>query len=521
MDGDRATFERRIDEILAALPPRVSDVILPWAERMPDHPALVEGGHVCSYGELARAIVDTRERLSEFGIRPGDRALIVGENSIALAVLFFAASAMDAWPVVVNARLSAPEIDDIRGHSGARRVFHAERASAEAVAHARGVGAETVEFGILGPIGVGALDATATAEPICADGAQQVAVLLYTSGTTGRPKGVMLTHHSLLYIAAVSAGMRHFAPRDRIYGVLPLSHIFGLASVLLGVLYHGATLYLVPRFDPAALIASLTRDAITRLPGVPAMFARLLDYAKSKRLADIPHPALRFMSAGGAPLDPALKAAVERSFGLTLNNGYGLTEAAPTISQTLIEAPRQDCSVGPLLPGVAAKLLDRDRRPVGAGEVGELWVQGPGVMKGYYRAPEETRVVIDAAGWLNTGDLARFEDDNLFIVGRSKELIIRSGFNVYPPEVEAVLAAHPAVVLSAVVGRKVPGNEEVVAFVQLAPGATTSTADLAAFAATRLAPYKRPSDIIVLDALPATSTGKILKQRLAELAAAR
>jgi acyl-CoA synthetase (AMP-forming)/AMP-acid ligase II len=155
---------------------------------------------------------------------------------------------------------------------------------------------------------------------------------------------------------------------------------------------------------------------------------------------------------------------------------------------------------------------------VAPGEIGELHVRGPNVMRGYYRAPEATAAVIDANGWFNTGDLARFEDDILYIVGRTKELIIRSGFNVYPPEVEAVLNEHPAVVQSAVIGRSVPGNEEVVAFVELLPGSTATSADLMAHAARQLTPYKRPSEIIALDALPAGSTGKILKHRLTETA---
>jgi acyl-CoA synthetase (AMP-forming)/AMP-acid ligase II len=162
-----------------------------------------------------------------------------------------------------------------------------------------------------------------------------------------------------------------------------------------------------------------------------------------------------------------------------------------------------------------------DGDAVASGEVGELHVRGPNVMRGYYRAPEATAAVIDADGWFNTGDLARLEDDILYIVGRTKELIIRSGFNVYPPEVEAALNEHPEVVQSAVIGRSVPGNEEVVAFVELLPGSTVSPADLMAHAARQLTPYKRPSEIIVLDALPAGSTGKILKHHLAEAASDR
>jgi acyl-CoA synthetase (AMP-forming)/AMP-acid ligase II len=227
---------------------------------------------------------------------------------------------------------------------------------------------------------------------------------------------------------------------------------------------------------------------------------------------------LRLSGVAGAPLDLDLKKRVEEELGLPLLNGYGITECAPGISGVRMDTPRDDHAVGTLLPGIETRVVGRDGAPAKNGEVGELHVRGPNVMRGYYRAPELTTKAIDADGWFNTGDLARFEDDLLYIVGRTKELIIRSGFNVYPPEVEAVLNEHPAVVQSAVIGRSVPGNEEVVAFVELLPGSTATSADLMAHAARQLTPYKRPSEIIVLDALPAGSTGKILKHRLTETA---
>jgi acyl-CoA synthetase (AMP-forming)/AMP-acid ligase II len=511
-------FAARLPAILDSLPPRISHIVRPWAVRSPERPALIEGDRQWSYGELPGVIAATRQRLGDLGVRPGDRAMIVGENGLAAALLILAAADMDAWPVMVNARLSPREIDEIRDHCGARRVFYCT-SSAEAAAHAARHGAAVAELGPVTDVAAGALNDVCTPEPVHADGAEQVAVLLYTSGTTGQAKGVMLSHRSLLYIAAISAGMRRVSPEDRVYGVLPIAHVFGLASVFLGALYNGATLYLVPRFDPAAVIAALDSGLISVLQGVPAMYARLLAHLKSQGLAAVGHSALRLLSSGGAALDPALKEAIERAFGLPLYNGYGLTECAPTISQTRMEPPRKDTSVGPLLPGVAARLVDDRGRDVAPSEVGELCVRTPGLMKGYYRAPEATATTIDAEGWFHTGDLARFEGDHLFIVGRCKELIIRSGFNVYPAEVEAVLNAHPDVAQSAVVGRRVPGNEEVVGFVQLVPGRRLAPGDLISFAAERLAPYKRPAEIIVVDTLPASSTGKILKHRLAERAA--
>lgn len=505
-----------LDALLASLPPRLSHIVRPWAERDPGKLALVDGERRWSYGALARVVRETAERLRAMGVRPGDRVMTVGENGLVVAALILAAAEMDAWAVIVNARLSAREVDEIVAHARPRLVLFAV-SSPEARAHADRRGASAVELGDMGPVAVAPRDEESAPEPVYADGARQCAVLLYTSGTTGQPKAVMLSHRSLLYIAAVSGGLRRLSPEDRCYGVLPLAHVFGLASVFLGSLYHGAALHLVPRFEPAAIVEALERDRLTVIQGVPAMYARFLAHLKAQGLNTVAHPALRFLSSGGAALDLALKEGIERLFGMPLYNGYGLTECAPTISQTLLDAPRRDNSVGVLLPGIVSNLADKGE----ADGVGELCIKGPGVMLGYYRAPEATAATFDAAGWLRTGDLARFEGDHLFIVGRCKELIIRSGFNVYPAEVEAVLNSHPDVTQSAVVGRPVEGNEEVVAFVQPVPGRALSISSLNEFAAERLAPYKRPAEIIVVEHLPASATGKILKNRLATAAQSR
>jgi acyl-CoA synthetase (AMP-forming)/AMP-acid ligase II len=217
-----------------------------------------------------------------------------------------------------------------------------------------------------------------------------------------------------------------------------------------------------------------------------------------------------------------VKAAVEKLIGIPLHNGYGVTECSPNIAQARIEDPRADTSVGQIFPGVEVKFMGTDGKPVAEGEVGELWVRGPNVMRGYYRAPEETAAAIDAEGWFNTRDLARLEDGNLFIVGRTKELIVRFGMNVYPAEVEAVLNTHAGVVRSAVIGRTVEGmeggEEEVIAFVQLSPTSTATVADLASHAARNLAPYKRPSQILLVSDMPLTTTGKVKKDELAKRA---
>src|SRR5271163_4265388 len=479
-------------ELLKSLPESIGDAIKPWTERSPDRLALVETSGNWTYGQLDVIVTEARTWLRDSGVRPGDRVMLVCENCRAFIAIFLALTGMDAWPVLANARLSAREIDDIRDHCGARRVIYMTSVSPHATQHGAVIG----EVAGLGVIGAGALNEQVEPEPIekNSSSADRVAALIYTSGTTGLPKGVVLTHRNLLFIAAVSARIRSLTPDDRLYGVLPMSHAVGLSVVLLGTLLSGATLYLAPRFDPVAALATLERGRLTIVLGVPAMFALLADYAKAKGLSGpLKSPALRIISSSGAPLQAAVKAAVESLFGMTLHNGYGVTECSPTIAQARVEEPRSDLSVGRILPGVEIRLVGTDGKRVGDGEVGELSVRGPNVAKGYYRAPEETAAAIDPAGWFNTRDLARLEGGYLFIVGRTKELIVRFGMNVYPAEVEAVLNTHPEVVRSAVIGRTVQGadgGEEVIAFVQLSPGSTATVAEVADHAARNLAPYK-------------------------------
>jgi long-chain acyl-CoA synthetase len=201
---------------------------------------------------------------------------------------------------------------------------------------------------------------------------------------------------------------------------------------------------------------------------------------------------------------------------MVLGNGYGISECSPTVALTRIDTPRQDTSVGKIFPEVEIRLVGQDGNEVCPGEVGELWVRGPSIMKGYYRAPEETAAAINPDGWFNSRDLARMEDEHLFIVGRTKEMIVRFGFNVYPAEVEAILNACPGVARSAVIGRTVGSEEEVIAFVQLSPNSRTTTEQIAQHAAKNLAPYKHPTRILLLDEMPTTPTGKVSKDQLAK-----
>lgn len=501
-------------EQAATAPRRIHEAFLPWLASNAAGIALKDDRQSLTYGELPEAIDAVAAQLSKAGVRAGDRVLLVAENSVALALCILALSKLEAWSATVNARLSGREIDNFLSHCGARRVLYFDAGSPEAAEHGRRHQAEPLRWPVLGQMMLGPLNASAEVEAPSAVDDKQVAALVYTSGTTGAPKAVMLSHGNLLFVA--SRKLRGMSPADTVYGVLPLSHVYGLAALLIGALINGAALLLVARYDPAALARSLALDGVTVLHGVPSMYAKLLAWSSASG-KPLSAPRLRVAQVGGAPLSLSLKAGFEKAFGMVLHNGYGMTETAPTVAQTRMEAPRADCSVGQAVPGVEVMLHGAESDPAG---IGELWVRGPNVMQGYYRDEQLTAAVLTADGWLQTGDLARIESDGaIFIVGRCKELIIRSGFNVYPVEIEQLLNGYPGVVLSAVVGRSVADNEEVVAFVEMSQGVRLDLDALRRHLAANLSPYKQPCDIIVLDRLPMAATGKILKKELHQLAA--
>ena len=414
------TSDGHITSMSNTLPVRISDIIEPWAKGSPDREALTEPDGSWTYVRLASAISATEDWLTNRGVRSGDRVMIVCENCRAFVALLMALSRLDAWSVLVNARLSPREIDEIRDHCGARRIIYTTSVSPHAGEHARRHGAVIEEVDTLGPIGIGPLNEDATPEPTNANPADNVAVLIYTSGTTGVPKGVMLTHANLLFMARVSANIRKLTPEDRLYGILPMSHAVGLSVVLLGTLLTGGALYLSPRFDPIAARATLEKHQITVMLGVPSMFAQILDYAKLRGLKSLKFPSLRIISSSGAPLDADLKRRVESFFGLALYNGYGVTECSPTIAQANVEFPRSDTSVGEVLPETEVKFIGPDGKQLNEGEVGELWVRGPHVMKGYYRAPLETARAIDPEGWFNTQDLAASREGICSLLGEPR-----------------------------------------------------------------------------------------------------
>jgi acyl-CoA synthetase (AMP-forming)/AMP-acid ligase II len=490
---------------------RIHRYLARCAAERPDHPALIDtDGRVISYREYDAMAQQAAERLAGLGVRPGDRVLVVAENCAALAVTVFAASRLDAIVAPVNARMSVPELARIRSHSEPRAIIYTVAVSPEARDHAATAGAQlTVLAGL--PVSLEG-NLPATPEPVDA-GRDQVAALLYTTGTTGTPKGVMLTHGNLLFGGRASGTVREIVPEDEIYGVLPMTHVFGLTSMLVAASWAGATIRLAARFSAEALHAAL-KAGVTVLPAVPQMHALLMSHVSSQGHDRLTGGRLRYVSSGAAPLDPDWKRRAEAFYGIALQNGYGMTESTAGVTITRNPVGTPDVSVGRPFPEVEVR-LDTGAGGQSDDGVGEILTRGPHVMKGYFRNPTETALMVGPDGWLRTGDLGKFDaDGNLHVVGRSKELIIRSGFNVYPPEVEAALNDHPAVVQSAVIGRTVAGNEEVLAFVQVtAPDAVTE-AELAAHAAERLSAYKCPARIVLALALPAASTGKILKHRL-------
>lgn len=486
---------------------RVETFLTDQAQTRPDAPALTDSiGTAWSYADLDVASNALSAALKTAGVRANDRVLLLSENCAAAVAVLFACWKMDAVVIPVNARQSEGEVARILNHAQPAAVLMTCAVSKDAIAHAEQMGAREIS-GAFGALHL------ATPLPSAPDpDLHDVAVLLYTTGTTGDPKGVMLTHDNLRFGGMASANLRGMRQDDLIYGVLPITHVFGLASVVTASCYTGATVRMEARFTAAKLFEAL-QDGVTLLSAVPQMHALLMQYTKEQGLTTLGSDRLRYVSSGAAPLDPAWKRKAEAFYGVALQNGYGMTETTAGICATRSEIGDPDISVGPPLPGVEVRIDDTVEG--GSPGEGEVLTRGGHVMKGYYRNPDETRRVLEDGGWLRTGDLGKIDDQGmLHILGRSKELIIHGGFNVYPPEVEAALNDHPQVIQSAVIGKMIKGDEKVLAFVQIAEGDDLTPDDLKAFVSARLAGYKRPSRIILATSLPAAPTGKILKHRL-------
>jgi len=462
------------------------------------------------YGALQAMVEAATEDLRTAGVRPTDRVLLVAENGPAHIALIMACSRLGAWSCGVNARMSPGEVDAIAQRADARLCCFTTGASEAARSHAQRWGAAPSALP-----GVARSAARAEAAPEPDPALAGTAAIIFTSGTSGTPKGVMVSHRGLLHFGRVSSASRALTPQDRAYAFLPMTHIFGLGTVLMASLTGGASLVLRGGFSPDDLLQALAHEGVSNLQGPPTMYARLLAHVEANARA-LSFQRLRYVYTGSAPLDAALKQRVEALFGQPLHFGYGLSEYAGSVFLTRREAPRNDIAAGHLVEGAEARIVRADGSDAAPGEVGEIWLRGAGLMLGYFRDPQATAQVMRPGGWYATGDLGRLaEDGALFVVGRLKEMIIRSGFNVYPAEVETVLNRFPGVHMSAVVGEpEADGNERIVAYLELQAGATLDREALRAHLAQHLSPYKRPARIEMIGALPMTANGKVLKRAL-------
>ncbi|WP_370205927.1 class I adenylate-forming enzyme family protein [Pararhodobacter marinus] len=463
-----------------------------------------ESGHRIDYRTLRRETEDCDAALIAAGVRAGDRVMLVAENSPLIAPVLLACARLRAWCVPVNARLTAAELDALREHARPRVTIFTNIVSPDAAAHARRLRAKA------GPPVMNRQltylsDLSAKPKPVGKTPQTQPMLLIYTSGTTGAPKGVMLSHASVLWNARTAAEMRAMGPGDELLLTIPGTHIMALATGYLAALQSGAAVRLMTRFSIEGALKGLAEGA-TIFSVVPQVYRLLLDRIEAG--TPLVAPRLRQIGCGGAPLDPGLKVRVEAAFGLPLHNGYGMTEAGPGIASTTMGPRREDGSVGYGFPGCELRVDNP-----GEDGVGELQVRGPNVMLGYFRDPVATAQTITEDGFLRTGDLARLDPDgSLHLAGRSKELIIRSGFNVYPTEIETLLLTCPGVLQAAVAGRPAQDNEEVLAFVTT--DGSTDGATIKRFLDDRLAAYKRPQIVTIVPAMPLNANGKILKAEL-------
>ena len=497
---------------------RFHELVAHWAESRPDAPALIENGTTITYLELDGYVTDTAQALKDAGAGALDRIMVVAENSVSAIVLVTAINRLGACASILNARMKDSEIRAIADFAEPRMiVFPLAPAELSTVAaqRAEGFGASPL---IAAP-GMGEIRACPAQpsqpnapEPTPGD---ELGLIMFTSGTTGVPKGVMLTNATLLTQAESQCVNRELTSDDSIYLVSPIAHSIGLSSNVLSGFASGARLHVTARFQVGELVDLVAAGEVTMMVAVPQLYTRMLEHIADHGI-DMTHARLRVAASGGAPLDPKLKAKVQEVMHVTVSNGYGATEFVP-VTRVPIGQEAASNVVGLPAPGVELRIVDDNGDDVPHGQPGEIWARGPFCMKGYFRNPEETDKVLKPGGWLATGDLGEIQDSGMLaIVGRKKEIIIRSGFNVYPTDVEAALTAHDSVMEAAVVGRAVEGNEEIVAFVTAAPGQTVDAGALRDFARQSLTDYKVPTEIIVIDAMPIGPTGKIQKALLKE-----
>lgn len=469
-----------------------------------DAVAIVSRGKQTTYGELERQVAALRGGLVQLGVAPGDRVAIVCANNRYFVISYLAILGVGAIAVPLNPSSPTAELDRELAHVDGRLV----------VAGPSGVAAVTpIDRPKLMPEELEELLGSEPAGRVERD-ADDIAVLIFTAGTAGSPKAAMLSHGNLhANIRQIQATPdRALGPDDVGFGVLPMFHIFGLNVVLGVTLFAGARVILAERFDPASALESIRDHGITVLAGAPPMWQAWASMSAAPADA---FRTVRIAASGASRLPLETAAAMRTRFGLTIAEGYGLTEASPTVTSS-VGSEVTDGSIGRPIPGVEIRLVDADGEDAFLGDPGEIWVRGPNVFKGYWNDEAATEASLTEDGWLRTGDIAVADDaGGLTIVDRAKDLIIVSGFNVYPAEVEEALLLHPGVEAVAVVGVEHPHSGEAVkAYVVNSPGYPVDEEALTEFCATRLARYKCPSKILFVDELPQGLGGKVLKREL-------
>jgi long-chain acyl-CoA synthetase len=480
------------------------------ARRRPDHVAVKLDDAELTYGLVDEGSARVAGILRERGVQPGDRVGVMLPNVPYFPVVYFGILRAGAVVVPMNVLLKGREIAYYLGDSSARLLFAWHGFADEAAAGARKAGDVPVisvapgEFERL-------LGEAEPARELAQVDAGDTAVILYTSGTTGQPKGAELTHDNLRRNAELSSGLFDCTEDDVFFGGLPLFHTFGQTCCMNGATYLGATVTLLPKFDPGKALEIIQRDRVTVFQGVPTMHGALLHHPERDRFDT---SSLRLIVSGGASLPGEVLRGVEEAFGVIILEGYGLSETSPVATFN----PRHRRKVGSIgipIEGVDIRIVDLEDNDVPTGEVGEIAIRGHNIMKGYLGRPEATAEAI-RDGWFHSGDLGRMDEDGyIFIVDRKKDMIIRGGYNVYPREVEEVLYEHPAVREAAVIG--VPDEEwgeEVGAAVVLMEGEHADAETLRSFVKEQVASYKYPRKIWFVDELPKGPTGKLLKREI-------
>jgi long-chain acyl-CoA synthetase len=480
------------------------------ASAQPDATAIKLDDLELRFDQLDGASAHVAGMLASKGVEPGDRVGIMLPNVPYFPIVYYGVLRAGGVVVPMNVLLKEREVKFYLQDSGAKLLFAWHDFAEAAEAGAGEVGTECV---LVTPGEFEQRVGEASPVTQVADRADDdTAVILYTSGTTGTPKGAELTHGNLTKNVALATELFSFGPADVVFGGLPLFHSFGQTCGMNAAVAAGACLTLLPRFEPAKALEIVDRDAVTVFEGVPTMYTAML-HDPACESADA--STLRLCASGGASLPVEVLKAFEERFGCKILEGYGLSETSPVASFNHPDRERKPGSIGTPIRGVEMKAVDEDGQEVEQGEVGEIVIKGHNVMKGYWQRPDATADTI-RDGWFHSGDMAKVDEDGyFFIVDRKKDLIIRGGYNVYPREVEEVLYEHPAVLEAAVVG--IPHEslgEEVAAAVALKEGEEVSEDDLRNYVKEQVAAYKYPRRVWFVDELPKGPTGKILKREI-------